>query len=204
LPAVQGRADALDLARVSNPELRAAWAEVNAADAERKVYRARFLPRLELELMHTRNVNVGGNESYTRDNRAMVVLTIPLLSGGSDVAQMNASGSRRDELNAKARDVERKLALEIETAYANLEATSERFDSVREELEANRKVADAFKAQLTNASRQLLDVLDAYQRLYQSRLDLSQVLIGEARNQLRLAYLTGSLVDGSAADSPKP
>jgi adhesin transport system outer membrane protein len=153
--------------------------------------------------MHTRHVNVGGNESYTRDNRAMVVLTLPLLNGGSDMAQMHASGSRRDELNAKARDVERKLALEIETTYANLEATSERFDSVREELEANRKVADAFQAQLTNASRQLLDVLDAYQRLYQSRLDLSQVLIVEARNQLRLAYLTGSLVDGLAADSPK-
>jgi len=203
LPAVQGRADALDLAKASNPELRAAWAEVDAADAERKVYRARFMPRLELELMHTRNVNVGGNESFTRDNRAMVVLTLPLLNGGTDMAQMHASGSRRDELNAKARDVERKLALEIETTYANLEATSERFDSVREELEANRKVADAFQAQLTNASRQLLDVLDAYQRLYQSRLDLSQVLIVEARNQLRLAYLTGSLVDGLAADSPK-
>jgi adhesin transport system outer membrane protein len=126
------------------------------------------------------------------------------LNGGTDLAQMRASEARRGELDAKARNVERKLALEIETAYANLEATSARFDSVREELEANRKVADAFQAQLTNASRQLLDVLDAYQRLYQSRLDLAQVLVAEARNQLRLAFLTGSLVDQLAATSPKP
>jgi TolC family type I secretion outer membrane protein len=204
LPAVQGRVAALDLAKAANPELRAARAEIDAAEVERKVQRARFLPRVELELTHARNVNLGGNESFTRDSRAMIVLTIPLVNGGSDLAQMRASASRRDELDAKARNVERKLALEIETAYANLEATSARFDSVREELEANRKVADAFQAQMTNASRQLLDVLDAYQRLYQSRLDLAQVLVVEARNQLRLAYLTGSLVDGLAAASPKP
>ena len=204
LPSLQDRMAALDLAKAGNPELRAARAEIEAAEADRKVQRARFLPRVELELVHARNVNLGGSESFTRDNRAMVVMTYSLLNGGSDYSQMRAAEARRGELDAKARNVERKLALEIETAYANLEATSARFNSVREELDANRKVADAFQAQLTNASRQLLDVLDAYQRLYQSRLDLAQVLVAEARNQLRLAFLTGALVEQLAAPSPKP
>jgi outer membrane protein TolC len=54
-------------------------------------------------------------------------------------------------------------------------------------------VVTAFRAQMVGSNRPLLDVLDAYQRQHQSRLDLTQALISEAQNQLRVAHLTGSL-----------
>jgi outer membrane protein TolC len=184
---------ALDTALQQNFELLAARAEVVAADVERDISRSRFLPRVELELTHSRTTNSGGQDNYSRDTRGMVVLSLPLANGGADLAQVRASTSRRSELQAKASNVERKLALELETAYANLEASGQRYSAVRDELESNAKVVAAFRAQMLGSNRSLLEVLDAFQRLHQSRLDLTQSLVSEAQSQLRVAHLTGSL-----------
>ena len=184
---------ARDLAMLQNFELLAARAEVVAANVEGDIARSRFLPRMELELTHSRTTNSGGQENFSRDTRGMVVLNVPLINGGSDLAQVRASQSRRNELQAKASNVERKLTLELETAYANLEAASQRFNAVRDELEANAKVVAAFRAQMLGSNRSLLEVLDAFQRLHQSRLDLTQSLVLKAQSQLRVAHLTGSL-----------
>ena len=187
------REGALEVALLQNFELLAARAEVVAAEVEGDIARSRFLPRLELELTHSRTTNSGGQENFSRDSRGMVVLNVPLANGGTDLSQVRASTSRRNELQAKASNVERKLTLELETAYANLEAAAQRFNAVREELDANAKVVAAFRAQMLGSNRSLLEVLDAFQRLHQSRLDLTQSLVSEAQSQLRVAHLTGSL-----------
>ena len=187
------RETARDLALLQNYELLASRAEVVAAEVEGDIARSRFLPRLELELTHSRTTNSGGQENFSRDTRGMVVLSVPLTNGGADLAQVRASTTRRNELQAKASNVERKLSLELETAYANLEASGQRYSAVREELEANAKVVTAFRAQMLGSNRSLLEVLDAFQRLHQSRLDLTQSLVSEAQSQLRVAHLTGSL-----------
>ena len=70
---------------------------------------------------------------------------------------------------------------------------SERYSALRDELVANRSVVDAFQAQLVGGNRPLLDVLDAYQRLHQSRLDLAQLVLGEVGNHAKVAHITGRL-----------
>ncbi|GAA4018568.1 TolC family protein [Actimicrobium antarcticum] len=184
---------ASDLAARQNHELLAALIEAEAVQSERDGQRARFIPRMDLEVSHTRAVNAAGLDALTRDTKAMVIMNISLLNGGSDLAQMRAAGARMLESGAKAGNVERKLVQEIDTAYANLDAADQRFRSVRDELDANTTVVAAFRAQMVGSNRPLLDVLDAYQRLHQSRLDLMQVLVSETQNQLRVAHLTGTL-----------
>jgi len=206
IPADLNAAKALALAQ--NADLRAARAEVDAADWARASAQARFLPKLSLEVSHSRNVNAAGTESYFRDTKAMVVLSVPLANGGTDLAQMRAAVAQREEKTALALAVERKLLQELDAAYANLEAVAERYRSVREELDADRAVVKAFQAQLTAANRSLLDVLDAYQRLYQTQLDMTSLVIGETQNHLKVAHLTGTLmgalVTAPAADKPAP
>ncbi|MBW8830155.1 MAG: TolC family protein [Burkholderiales bacterium] len=182
------------LALAQNDDLRAARAEAEAADWGRSAAQAHFLPRVSLEVSHNRNVNAAGTEAYFRDTKAMMVLTVPLFNGGSDLAQMRASTAQREEKNELALTVERKLLQELEAAYANLEAVADRYRSVSEELDADRAVVKAFQAQLTAANRSLLDVLDAYQRLYQTQLDMTALVIGETQNHLKVAHLTGTLM----------
>jgi outer membrane protein TolC len=81
----------------------------------------------------------------------------------------------------------------------NLDAVRERYQSMVEEIASNRSVVAAFKDQLTASNRSLLDVLDSYQRYYQSRLDVTQLLVGETQNQLRVAHLAGTLLGAVGA-----
>jgi adhesin transport system outer membrane protein len=190
---------AKDMARERNEDLRAARADIEAADLERRTAIARFLPKVAVEVSHNRNVNAGGSASYLRDTKAMVVVTVPLLNGGTDYAQQRAVLAQREEKRARAEGVERRLLQEIDAAYANLDAVADRYRSVREELDANRAVVQAFQAQLTASNRSLLDVLDAYQRLYQSQLDLTALVVAEAQNHLKAAQLTGALAEALGA-----
>jgi adhesin transport system outer membrane protein len=197
-------AQAVALAMRSNPELQAARAEADAAEQEIGVQRARHLPRVDMALTRNQSVNAAGTEGHIQDTKVMLNISVPLFHGGSDEAQVNAAVARRLELAARARGVERRLTMEIDTAYANLSAFVARFDAVREEMESNRKVVDAFQAQLVGGNRPLLDVLDAYQRFYQSQLDLAQLLVNEAQTRLRLSHLTGGLLQATAASPATP
>lgn len=193
LPVPRDPESAITQARTGNADLRSAALEQRAAEAEREGFRGRFMPRLSIELTHARARNASGTEAYTRDNKAMAVLTLPIATGGADLAQLRAAEARRLELEARAEGTLRRVVQDIETSYANLRASGERLVSVREELDGNRKVVDAFRAQLVGGNRPLLDVLDAYQRLHQSRLDLVQVLVSTLQNEWRIAHLTGAL-----------
>ncbi|MFG6448761.1 TolC family protein [Roseateles sp. BYS180W] len=187
-----------------NPDLIATRTEAEAMRLEATSHQDKFLPRVELELSHTRGINSSGTASYSRDSKAMVTMTWSLLNGGADWAQNRAALARMRERQANADASQRKLEQELEATYAALDAVAERYQSLREELQANRTVVDAFRAQMVGGTRQLLDVLDAYQRLHQNKTELVQLCITELQNHVKVAHLTGRLVQHFGASSARP
>ena len=188
------------MAEDANFDLRAAAADQLAASYEADSYKARFIPRLELQAMHRQDLNAAGTEVRNRDTRVMLMATWSLLNGGSDYAQAKSASFRSRSLGLQRASSLRKLGQEIDASYATLDAMQDRFSAVSEEMAANMTVVDAFRAQLVGGTRQLLDVLDAYQRLHQSRLDLAQLAISEVQNHIKVAHLIGLLPSMLAAD----
>ena len=193
---------AKDVARTRNHDLLAFAEETKAIQLEYEGQRGRFEPRAEIEVSASKSRNISGSVAVSRDAKVMLMVTVPLLNGGVDVAQMRATTARLREQQARAANVERKLAQELDAAYANLDSFDTRYVAAREELSANAAVVKAFREQLTGANRTLLDVLDAYQRFHQSKLDLLQLAVGETQTQLRVAHLTGGLLDGLSSPEP--
>jgi outer membrane protein, adhesin transport system len=205
VPDVRPPADdrvALARLREDNDELRAARADAYAAEADVRVREARFLPRVELELSHLRNRNVGGLPSRFQDSRALTVVTLPLAAGGSDLAAQRQSLARVTEAAARLRSAERRLTQELETAYTDLQSGAERYPSVRAELASNRRIAEAFRAQPYGPDLPVNDVLDAHQRLAQSRTDLVQVVVSVTQTRWRLARLLGALEPALVGGAP--
>jgi adhesin transport system outer membrane protein len=193
--------DARSEAHLFNPDLYSARLEAQAIGQEAHTARGKLLPRLDAELSHSRATNSSGSPGYQRDTKGMLVLNWALLNGGSDIAQQRGALARQKEKQLRADDIERRLDQEIEAAYAALDTVDDRYAALKDELAANRTVVDAFRSQLVSGNRQLLDVLDAYQRLHQSRLDMTALVLGELQNQVKVAHLTGRLARGVA---PRP
>jgi adhesin transport system outer membrane protein len=106
----------------------------------------------------------------------MLVMTMNILNGGSDYYYQKEIGAKLIEKSNDAADTERKVKEQLEVNYRTLTAINKRTDIAREEYQTNSKVADLFLEQLSTGSKQLIDVLDAYQQAYQSRVDFAQLL----------------------------
>ena len=194
---------ALARARAENPGLASLRANQRAIEAEVEAARARLRPRLELEVGNYRTRGASGADGTTNEARAMLVLSWNLLSGGSDVAAANAAAARLDENRFRIRDAERRLDDALRISYNTLDAVSRRALSVREEFIANQRVIDAFRTQLLSGNRQLLDVLDAEQRLYQSRVELLRLTVLQASLTLQALRQIGLIGGAPAAAAPQ-
>ena len=205
---------ALAEANRNNDELQTALRDMESVDPERRAALGRFAPKIDIELSANRTYNAGGIDGSYRDplndpknavypvqsdKRAMLVMSWSLFNGGADLMQSRALASKKQEYEFRAREVQRKMEESLRNNFNVLNAANGRIAGVRQEMEANDLVLAAFREQLFSANRSLLDVLDAYQRQYNSRTELLRLLVSEATAGLQLLRNTGQLQEGIAA-----
>lgn len=184
---------AIDAALEENLDLRAARSLAEATGRERRAVDGRFMPRLDLELSATENRNPSGSVGEQSDQSALVIMSWNVFNSGADLAQRVAVAAREQEFVLRVENAERQLRQQLETSYSVLDSIRLQVAAVREEVRANRTVVEAFSEQLFATNRQLLDVLDAYQRYFQSKVDFTNLLVTEARLKLQVAHLLGRL-----------
>ncbi len=182
----------------TNPGVRAARRDLDAASHELKSARAKFSPTLALEWTQTKTRGAGGaidttdnTLQLTTDRRLMLVMTMNLLNGGSDVYYNKQAGAKYVEKSNTALDLERKLREQIEINYRTLGAVRKRMDISRQAYLTNANVADVFLDQLSTGSKQLIDVLDAYQQAFQARTDFANLLFQQADISYQILRNTG-------------
>ena len=207
LDAVRGLPEltnALNAAKASNPQLVQLRQTLSSIDSEEGAVRAKLLPKFELEVGNYRTSNAGGRPGTTDDTRAMLVLSWNLLSGGADLAQWRSIRARQDETKFRIAELERRIEEALRVTYNTLDAVTQRAASVRDEMTANQRVVTAFQEQLVVANRPLLDVLDAQQRLYQSRTELLRLTALQASLALQVRRQLGGLAPQQTAYSGLP
>lgn len=175
----------------TNPGIRAARSDTDAAREELKSARAKFSPTFAVEWSQNKSRGAGGDQTLFTERRLMLVMTMNLLNGGSDVFYQSQVGAKLVEKSNTASDLERKLKEQIEINYRTLNAVKKRMSISRDAYETNANVADVFLEQLSTGSKQLLDVLDAYQQAYQARMDFALLLFQQADISYQILRNTG-------------
>lgn len=184
----------------TNPGVRAARRDLDAANEELKSARAKFSPTLALEWTQQKSRGAGGaidtvdgNGALqkTTDRRLMLVMTMNLLNGGSDMYYNKQIGAKYVEKSNTALDLERKLREQIEINYRTLSSVRKSMEISRQAYLANAAVADVFMEQLSAGSKRLSDVLDAYLQAYQTRLEFSTLLFQQADISYQILRNTG-------------
>jgi adhesin transport system outer membrane protein len=184
---------ALARAKQGNPQLVQLRETLTSIDAEERAATAKLYPKFEIEVGNFRTTNAGGRPGTTDDTRAMFVMNWNLLAGGADLAQLRSVKARQDETKFRILDVERRLDEALRVTYNTLDAVTQRAAAVRDELISNQRVVAAFEEQLVLANRPLLDVLDAQQRLFQSRAELLRLTALQANLSLQVRRQLGGL-----------
>lgn len=134
--------------------------------------RAGHYPSVDLQLTHTPAGAAAGYSRPTTTNTAMLMVTIPLFSGGETRAQVGEARAledkARDELEAAVRDA----AADARDGYLRVVSGRERVVSLEQFVQAARAALDATRIGYRTGSRTNADVVRATDSFYASRRDL--------------------------------
>lgn len=194
---------ALRRALTANPEYLASDLQTDVTRLERDKSYSRLLPKLSFELSRINTYNAGGSAKgnpvdggpwpNSLENTAMLVATWQF-NGGSDVFQGMSYGDRTREAQYKTLDLRRRLEETMANSYTALAAADQRIQATRRALAANTQVAASFEEQYLAGSRQLFDLLDAYERLFASRVELVRLISAEALAAFQVRRQMGEMV----------
>ena len=181
-----------------NAYLQSKRIELDLAKLEVGKYRLASRPTLDLVGAYTMKGKGGDLSPLVASDRERTAtvglqLSIPLYTGGG-------LNSREREASAKIRQAEQELAaaqsdvqLQIHDAYLALHTGLARVQALQRAQESSQSALDATVLGRDVGSRSQPDVLDAQQRFFVTRLDVSQARIDVLLAQVRLAWAAGQL-----------
>ena len=187
LPA--GEADAQAVALAQHPALLAARQRIEAASHKVDVVRAELLPKVDAVGTLTHE-----DDAFTRGDRLNsasigVQASIPLYEGGGTYSDIRAAREAVAQEQKTELQTERDVARQVTAAWNRLAAARAQQDQFKAQIEANQVALRTTGDQVTAGTRTRLDLLNAEQELFSSRVNLvaAQHDTYEASFQLELA-----------------
>ncbi len=160
---------AVEQALANHPAVLAAKLDLQAAEADRDLARARYSPRVTLEVSASQNHDLDGLKGLNADRTAMVMLRQNLFHGGADTARIRETAARRDEAAARLAKVQAELERDVRQAWEGLASDRARLPELRRYADVSDEVVQAYRGQFNIAQRSLLDVLNAENEAFNAR-----------------------------------
>ena len=182
-----------------NPELKTAFLQIKAAHEDAVAAAARAAPRVNLEMGRYQSQNASGAHGTTVDSRLMIVGSVSL-GAGTEAFQAMSQSAHVSELKHRYASALRAAKERLRTVYLSRQNISDQRAVAWQEFASNTKVADAFDEQLFSANRSLIDVLDTYQKFYQSKLNIVRISVNQMKIGYQIKQIIGDLSQDNAGD----
>jgi len=197
------REEAAALARSGNPRVLVAYADVAVAEAELGKARSGYYPHVEVRVEGTYGEGVAGSARPAGSASALVVLRQNLYRGGADIALEREAFHRLNEARARLAHARRQAEQDARTSWNALETARARVEALRAKAEAQRRTRDAYFQQFEIGQRSLLDLLDAENELFLSRVQLRTAEFTESFAVYRVLAATGRLLSTLDVTPPR-
>ena len=188
--------EVLDISLANNPKIKVYKAEVGAKEKDKTITDSAYYPNLDLELSTRYTDDLDGDESYLRDERAMLVVSWNLFNGGSDYQQSKGSEARIKEAEADLKDVTDDLSQQVAVAWAEYHAANGQMAKYQEALDYSIQSRDMYLLQFNVGERSLLDVLDALNEVF-----ANNVLLETAQSNYNVALYKFKALEGELLPS---
>ena len=116
------------------------------------------------------------------------------LNGGVPIASGLSASARARQMSMLSLDTRQKMDQGIRVSYSALTTSKERLEVLQKTVEANERVIKGFEEQYKNGTRSAFELLDAYEQLYNSRLNLMRVIFAYSQASYQVHLQMGDIV----------
>jgi outer membrane protein, adhesin transport system len=183
---------AIDYAIENHPALKTARADVETAKAQNSIAKSALSPRVDFELgtNHSEHSISGRSEELA----AMFKLRYNLYKGGADAAKIRETHHLINEANENLSRIRRQVEEGVSLAYNGFTSARERNVVLKQYVDASANAREAYAKQFSIGQRTLLDLLNAENEYFNSRLSYSTGLFSELAAQYRVLSGIGRLL----------
>ncbi|MGN6306680.1 MAG: TolC family outer membrane protein [Mesorhizobium sp.] len=194
---------AIDLARNASPSIKAAAGDVDAASANIRAARSKYGPEVLAEAVARSGSNVDGDEGESNDLQAMLVLRWNLYRGGIDRAHEQETIRRASEQRLKLHQVYNEIEETVRTSWDRRFRQADLAKTLRSQSATNNKLVASYREQFKVGQRSLLDVLDAQNTRFNTKILADTSVFASLLAEYRLLATTGQLLDALGVSAPE-
>lgn len=189
-------------AYASNPSYLVSLKKIDVAQDDRHKSYASVLPKVYAQYSGVYSYNAGGSANANpvdgvfatqRTDSAMIVAQWAL-SGLTPVAGALSAGAKENQSYFQSLDIRQRMDQAIRANYTAVSSTKKRLAVLQKTVGANERVVQGFEAQYKSGTRSLFDLLDAYEQLYNSRLNLTRVIFSYTQASFQIRQQMGEIV----------
>jgi adhesin transport system outer membrane protein len=192
--------EALNVSLESNPILRSAMADIEAAQAQNKTAESLLKPRLHLELGTSFNNDLDGVHYKNNDAYAMLRMRYNLFNGGSDVAKIAETTIQVQEATEVFHRTQRQVEESLRLSWNSMVTAQDRLPKLLATAEAAARTRDGYAQQFNLGQRTLLDLLDSENELYIGRSNYLDAQYIDLFSRYRLMADMGKLLGTLGVD----
>jgi len=196
-------ASAIEAARVSNPMVRVAGADIDAAAALVSQAQGALGPKVQFEARGAAGFDIGGTEEFTNDLSGRLSLRWNIFDGGIRDAQVQEQVRRQSEAIYAQDQAFREVEEAVRTSWLRLQTQGTLYTTYRDQLDASAQLISAYREQFGVGERSLLDVLDAQNTRVNVQILQETSAFGVNFAEYRLMASTGQLLGFMGLNAPK-
>nr|WP_235838638.1 TolC family outer membrane protein [Cognaticolwellia aestuarii] len=195
----------LSLAIKTHPVIKSAQQDIKAASSFKTAVQSNYFPKLSLELAANSDNDIAGESGINRlgpdvgghrnDVTAMVRLRYNFYSGGKDIANERSAAYKVSEAKEINYSAHRQVTESFGLAWNAFEMLALQKKYIKQHVITAKDTQVAYKQQFNIGQRNLLDLLDTENELFQARKDYLDASFNELSARYRLLNATGQLLD---------
>jgi len=195
--------NAIRTAQAQRPELAAARARAEQAEADVRAQRAKDRPTLGLAA-NGGQIYYDALSVHQNIYSAQLLLTIPIFNGFTYQYNLQKAEADRDAARASLESLEQEITLQVWTAYFDHKTADGKLDTARDLVESASQSFDVASARYKAGVGSILDLLIAQSALESARAQEVRSRTEWFLTLARLAHDTGTLAQPGPAEAPGP
>jgi adhesin transport system outer membrane protein len=185
----------------AHPSIRAATARLEASVADVRVAQGGFYPRVDLRARSDRYSNYLATQEKRTISAVEFLASLNLYKGGSDMAQQRVAATKKNQLIDDRVRVCNTVRQSVQAAIYDVNAADKKIGYLQTQVASIEKARAAYIQQFDVGQKNLLDLLDAENELYQSQRAVLNARADRSIGRTTLLSSQGKLLEALRINS---